>query len=54
MMGMQTKPAQLFYDFCLDATSPKITCFDASTISRSREGAHGAEAILKQHRPPLD
>jgi hypothetical protein len=30
----------------------KITCSDASTGSRSRKGAHGAEAVLQQHRRP--
>ena len=30
-MGMQTAPAQLFYDFCLDDHVPEVTCFDAST-----------------------
>lgn len=30
MMGMQTAPAQLFYDFCLDDHIPTITCLGAS------------------------
>jgi transposase len=47
MMGMQTAPAQLFYDFCLDG-SPAST---HRPISRSREGAHGIKAIW---RPSID
>ncbi len=52
-MGMQAAPAQLFYDFCLEDHVPEDHLL--RRIDRYfdlREGAHGAEAVLQQHRRP--
>ncbi len=55
MMGLQTVPAQLFYGSCLDDPCPRRSPAPTHRpVSRSRKGAHGAEAVLQQHRPALD
>lgn len=47
---MQTAPAQLFYDFCLDDHIPKghlLRHIDG--FLDLEKGAHGAEAVLQQN-----
>jgi transposase len=54
MMGMQTAPAQLFYDFCLDDHVPDDHLLRRIDRFLDLEKVRTAEAALQQHRPPLD
>ena len=54
-MGMQTAPAQLFYDFCLDDHVPADHLLRRIDRFLDLESVrHAAQAVLQQHRPPLD